>query len=201
MACRLLGPQDTLQRVLITPVILCVLKNMVHKSVTRLPKHATTYNMILEALILAQAELGEELSTESALDTLQSDGTTKCGKHYTAYNVCKNRDFSYTLSIWNVFCGSAQNTLETLEEILSDVDDVQIALGENAVSSKILTNLKNTISDRHAAEKLFNELLDDYRAGILPPVVENWGEMMKSEQSQFACMNNFLWSSFHCWLG
>jgi len=85
---------------------------MVHKSVTRLPKHATTCNVILEALTIVHTQLGEELS----INTLQTDGTTKYGKHYTTYDVCKNRDFSYTLGIWNVFCGSAQNTLDTLQK-------------------------------------------------------------------------------------
>ena len=53
--------------------------------------------MILEALVIVQAQLGEELSTQSALNTLQTDGTTKYGKHYTTYDVCNSKGFSYTL--------------------------------------------------------------------------------------------------------
>jgi len=68
---------------------------------------------------------------------------------------------------------------------------VQLALRENVVSSKIVTSLKNTISDRHAAEKLFNELLCDFRAGILPEIVENWNEMLQEEKNHFVRMNNF----------
>ena len=147
--------------------------------------------MILEALVIVQAQLGEELSTQSALNTLQTDGTTKYGKHYTTYDVCNSKGFSYTLGICQVFSGSAQNTLETLKEILNDIDKVQVALGECAASSKILTNLKNTISDRHAAEKLFNELLHNFRAEVLPTVIENWKEMTNAEQNQLTRMNNF----------
>ena len=61
----------------IAPVILCVLKNMAHKSVSHLPKHTSTCKMILEALIVVQAQLGEELSETSGFNTLQTDGTTK----------------------------------------------------------------------------------------------------------------------------
>ena len=68
---------------------------------------------------------------------------------------------------------------------------MQLALRENVVSSKIVTNLKNTISDRHAAEKLFNELLCDFRAGILPEIVNNWNEMLQEEKNHFIRMNNF----------
>lgn len=175
----------------IAPVILCVLKNIVHKSAKRLPKHATTCNMILEALVIVQAQLGDELSTEAAQNTLQTDGTTKYGKHYIAYDVRCSEGVSYTLGVRHVFSGSAQNTLETLKEILHDMDKVQQALGRSAVSSKIVANLKNTISDRHAAEKLFNDLLCDYRAGVLPKAIENWSEMTETEQNQFIRMNNF----------
>ena len=70
----------------IAPVILCVLKNIAHKSVTRLPKHTLTCKMILEALTVVQAQLGE-LSQTSEFTTLQTDGTTKFGKHYATYDI------------------------------------------------------------------------------------------------------------------
>ena len=130
----------------IAPVILCVLKNMAHKSVSRLPKHASTCKMILKALIVVQAQLGEELSQTSGFNTLQTDGTTKFGKHYATYDV-SSAGLSYTLGVQHVFSGSAQNTLETFEEILDDIDCVQQALGKDAVSSKIIAKIKNTMSE------------------------------------------------------
>lgn len=74
--------------------------------------------------------------------------------------------------------------METLKEILGDIDSVQLHIGKNAVSGKIISKL---MSDRHAAEKL---LLHDYRAEILPSVAENWNAMTEMEQEQFN-MNNF----------
>ena len=47
------------------------------------------------------------------------------------------------------------------------------------------------MSDRHAAEKLFKELLSEYRVGILPDVVEGWSIMNDTEREQFTRMNNF----------
>ena len=84
----------------------------------------------------------------------QTDGTTKFGKHYAAYDI-SSAEFSYTLGVRHVFSGSAQNTLETFEEILDDIDCVQQALGKDAASSKIIAKIKNTMSDRHSAEKAF----------------------------------------------
>ena len=47
------------------------------------------------------------------------------------------------------------------------------------------------MSDRHAAEKLFNEMLHDFRAEILPNVAENWDQMTEMEKEQLTRMNNF----------
>ena len=69
-----------------------------------------------------------------------------------------------------MFSGSSQTTLDTLKEILEDLDVVQRELGSTAVSAKIVSKLKNSISDRHAAEKLFNKMLAEYRADILPDI-------------------------------
>ena len=47
------------------------------------------------------------------------------------------------------------------------------------------------MSDRHAAEKLFNELLENYRKDILPLATENWAEISSIEKVQLTSMNNF----------
>ena len=80
-----------------------------------------------------------------------------------------------------MFSGSAQDTLDTLKEILADIDSVHNALGKCAPSAKIVLALKNTMSDRHAAEKL---ILHDYRAEILPKIAENWNDVAEPEREQ-----------------
>ena len=47
------------------------------------------------------------------------------------------------------------------------------------------------MSDRHAAEKLFCQLLAEYREGILPDFVSNWNTLSADEQCQMTRMNNF----------
>ena len=169
-----------------------MLTKIAHKSVSRLPSYGLTCQMILESLTLVQAQLAEKLSQTDGYSTLQTDGTTKFGEHYATYDVrTSEAETAYTLGVRHVFSGSAQNTLDTLKEILDDIDSVQLALGKNAVSTKIISKLKNTMSDRHAAEKLFNELLHDFRADILPSVAENWEQMNEMEKEQLTRMNNF----------
>ncbi len=72
------------------------------------------------------------------------------------------------LGLRHVFSGSAQNTLDTLIEILDDLDVIRKELGESSVSSLIVSKLKNAMSDRHAAENLFSSVLSDYRAKHSP---------------------------------
>ena len=82
----------------------------------------------------------------------------------------------------HVFSGAAKDTLETFKEIVSDLHGIQLALGKDSVSAMIVSKIKNTMSDRHAAEKLFNELLEEYRKDILPVATENWAEMSEIEK-------------------
>lgn len=123
--------------------------------------------------------------------TLQTDGTTKFGKHMAAYDIRVPESKTYVLGARLVFSGSSDNTLDTLKEILDDLDVVQNQLGNSAVSSIILSKIKNTMSDRHAAEKLFNRVLEDFRADVLPLVVEKWNDMTDDEKEQLERMNNF----------
>ena len=99
---------------------------------------------------IVQAQLGEKPSQTVGYNILQTDGTTKFGEHYATYDVrTSETEISYALGLRHVFFGSAQDTLETLKEILDDIDSVQLALGKNAVSAKVVAKIKNTMSDRH----------------------------------------------------
>ena len=172
-------------------VIKSVLRNIAHKEADRLPEKTALCDMLIECLTCAQAQLGEELSQQDGAHyTLQSDGTTKHGQHFATFDVATS-DTTFALGLRHVFSGSAQSTLDTLLEILEDLDCVQKELGKASVSSTIVAKLKNTMSDRHAAEKLFATVLSDYRANILPDIVTGWEQMSSAEQEQLMRMNNF----------
>ena len=109
---------------------------------------------------------------------------------YATYDI-KVESLTYSLGLRHVFSGSSRDTLETFKEILSDIDSVFLSLGREAVSSKIVSKIKNTMSDRHTAEKLFNEMLHDYRSEILPDVIVNWEELSGDEKENMTRMNNF----------
>lgn len=175
-------------------VIESVLTNIAHKQVERLPQKSILCNMMLECLSVAQVQLGEALSQDDgAFYTLQTDGTTKHGKHFGTYDIA-TEDVTYRLGLRHIFSGTAQTTLETLTEILDDLNVVQSKVGSSDVSSKIISKVKNTMSDRHAAEKLFSEILAEYRADILPEIVTGWASLSNEEKDEMVRMNNFFCS-------
>ena len=78
-----------------------------------------------------------------------------------------------------------------LVEILDDLNVVRKEIAKSEVSGKIISKIKNTMSDRHAAEKLFSQILSEYRQDILPDVVAGWNDMYDEEHEQLTRMNNF----------
>ena len=111
----------------IAPIIRCVLGYLMHKSVSRLPSYGLTCQMILESLTVAQAQLGDELLQAPGSATLQTDGTTKFGEHFSTYDIRTEKAITYTLGIRHVFQDLLK--IRTFKEILSDIDGVQQALG------------------------------------------------------------------------
>ena len=89
-----------------------------------------------------------------------------------------------------MFSGTTQDTLDTFKEILEDLDTVHRELGCTEISLRIVSKLKNTMSDRDAAEKLFNQMFSEYRADILPEVFAGRSELCDKEKEQMTRMNN-----------
>ena len=77
-----------------------------------------------------------------------------------------------------LFTGSsiraARTTLEALQDILDELTHTASYNGHSEAGKTILANIKSTMSDRASAQKSFNTLLQEYRSGILPSVIQNW---------------------------
>ena len=156
--------------------------------------------MLLEARALAQMQCVSEVTGSDGLLTLCTDATTKWGYHYGTYDMSLSSGKMLTLGLRPMVCGSAEKTLDGFKEIVDDI--VKCAKGGSEKVNEIVRQVKNTMSDRHAVEKKFNGMLNEYRAGILPKVVEGWGEMSEDERGSMKVMNNFFCGMhFRCGLG
>ena len=155
----------------------------------RLPSATLVKNMAVEAGILSKIQLGEVIPMQK-FNTLHTDGTTKFGQKYGAYEI-STVDGSYSLALCEMKSGCATDSLDTLDNILEDIEEACQSVGINDSKDSIVTTIKNTMSDRHSAEKKFNSLLEDYREKILTKMQQGWGNMSTDEQSALARLNNF----------
>ena len=79
---------------------------------------------------------------------------------------------------------SAQNCLDTLKEILSDINDT-------CQYYKILAKIKSTMSERAATETKFHRLVDSYRREILPLYHDQWAVLDLAHAHMHRCMSIF----------
>jgi hypothetical protein len=89
--------------------------------------------------------------------------------------------------------GGANEFKELLTSTISYVNKTCQASEQKdtCVSKRILASIKNTIPNRHIAEKMFNELLESYRAEVLPNIVEGGYSLTEDKQLSLTRINNF----------
>ena len=73
--------------------------------------------------------------------------------------------------------------MSEIEESLQDA--------EKNLFNRIISSIKNTMSDKHIAQKKFNSVFQNYRASVLPNVVKNCDAMNEEIQSNLIKLNNF----------
>ena len=169
----------------VDPVIRSVLKNIAGMEVDKLPKPASLIRMLTELKCLSYQQIADELQgCEKA--ALHADGTSKFGQHYGSFQISTDNT-AYSLGLSQMLTGSAQQTLGVFKQILSDF---QQTVGSQA-KAKLVTSIKNTMSDRHIVQNNFNCLLEEYRALILPEVITSWNELSSEEQYSMSSLKNF----------
>lgn len=109
----------------------------------------------------------EDMSKKSNL-TLYSDETSKLGKSFEVFAVTDEDKNSYLLGLREMKCKSSETVLETFKDILQDFNGLCIG---NDVGFKVLTAIKNTMSDRASTEKKFQNLHENYRTTILIKII------------------------------
>ena len=169
----------------VDPVIRSVLKNVAGMEIDKLPKPASLVRMLTELKCLSYQQIADELQ-ECENITLHADGTSKFGQHYGSFQISTDTT-AYSLGLSQMLTGSAQQTLDLFKQILSDF---QQTVGSQA-KVKLVTSIKNTMSDRHVVQKNFNCLLEEYRALILPEVITSWDDLSSEEQHSISSLNNF----------
>ena len=100
--------------------------------------------MYVELKGLAILQLADELAEEEDM-TLHSDGTSKHGNKYGAYQISASKQRVYSLGMVNMYRGTASHTLEMLTAVLDDVSKMSAAEAEGkaGAGNHIIANTKN----------------------------------------------------------
>ena len=104
------------------PVINNVL-SLVNKKANKLPSVSTIHKMNLQRLVLSQKQIAEVV-TEKPNTSIYTDETSKFGKKVMGYHVRDQEGNYFTLGLREIATKSASDTLDTLREILADIDHV-----------------------------------------------------------------------------
>ena len=142
-----------------------VLKELAGIEVEQLPKTTFANYMLLEARMLAQIQVADELTSADFIineeNTLHSDGTSKKGHSYLTYDIKKNDGTVLVAGLRSVGGGDAQTQLNTLKEVVKDLGE---SVGDdNHFVKKVFCSIKNLMSDRCATQKKFNKIFTEFK--------------------------------------
>ena len=89
--------------------------------------------------------------------TLYSDGTSKHGRSFEVFAVTDAQKNSYLLGLREMQCKGSETVLDTLKQIPQDINEMCANHGNNqTIGYKLLTHIKNTMSDRASPGKKFS---------------------------------------------
>ncbi|CAG2192717.1 unnamed protein product [Mytilus edulis] len=172
----------------VNPVIKSVL-SLVNVQPNALPAKSTILDMNLQRLCLSQKHLAEVFSAEKNT-TLLTDETSKFGNKFMGFEASDSKGNLWVLGLRDIETKSAEDTLKVLKEILQDLNEISDSV-DNSVSKDILKHISATLSDRAATEVKFNNLLESYRAEILPLVYANFDQFSDQEKRSVENLCNF----------
>ena len=172
----------------VSPVIRAVAKLCSRSipDVESLPSRSAVDTMRVRGLAISHQQM-QELRQEADM-TLYTDETRKRGVTYMTYAFTTKEKETRVLGVQEMATKSAEDTLTTLVDLIKKVSQVS---GEPDLGEKIIVNLKNTMSDGASTEHLFNTLLEDYRATLVPKLVAGFEEFSVEQQAEVKQMNNF----------
>ncbi|KAJ8307728.1 hypothetical protein KUTeg_014723 [Tegillarca granosa] len=115
----------------------------------RLPSE-TTIHRINDMKLSVSLKQISQISEKKNL-TLYSDETSKFGKSFEVFAVTDEDKTSYLLGLREMYSKRADSVLDTFKEVLNDINVTCNDITDtDSAGYKLLTNIKNTMSDRAA---------------------------------------------------
>ena len=133
-------------------------------------------------------ELTKGVNTEKR--TLQTDGTSKKGYGHVTCDVVKDDGQALCCGLRDIPSGDAETQLRIIKQIFQDCIKLLEGAGNNS-TARIVTSMKNLMSDRCAVQKKFNTLFKEYREEVIPVAVDRWVDLSEAEKRKIKNTNEF----------
>jgi len=166
-------------------VIQSVLKS-VNLTADKLPSPSTVANWSVERNLLSRKHVSSLTDKENV--TLFTDETSKYDHKYGTFSTRDESGNYMLLGLKDMATKSSHDTLDTFKDILNDLDTSD---EKSKAGKTLLSNIKNTMSDRAATEVKFNKLLQDYKSEVLPDIIEKFDSLNDDAQQSVTRINNF----------
>ena len=185
----------------VNEVITCVLKRFAGKIPEKLPSKGIRSKLLIEARHLADIHVGKAMLEDQDLstvlgNTIHGDGTTKYHHHYQNWQITTADGNTLSVGLTELGAQDADTLLQCWKERMNEVAsalDVDKKDNIEDTVNKLVASVKNTMSDHCATNGVFNELLKDLRAEVLPEIVEQWEALNDNEKTTLKDMGNFFW--------
>ena len=171
-------------------VIKTVLERLANKNIDRLPRKSLGSMMMVEARLLSQMRVAEEM-IQSDKNVLHLDGTKLKFEEKGSFQVVTESG-SYSLAIEDMESGEANCYLDTFRNVLGELADLiidNIEQKEKKVG-ELLVSIKNVMTDRHVVNGSFVQQLMKWRNDVLPEVIQNYQQLPDEDKEKMARINH-----------
>eukprot|EP00058_Branchiostoma_floridae_P022005 XP_002607495.1 hypothetical protein BRAFLDRAFT_69926 [Branchiostoma floridae] len=151
-----------------------------------------------EAGIVSSVQIDEELAA-SKDPTIHSDGTSKDGIKYNGYQLTTGKGQHRTAGILKMSSGQSAEQLEGLQFTLKKLAMISNSRHHHPCQAVTVQNQEHH-GDDVASQKHFNELLEEYRAEILPDVIDGREDLSAEVQQNISAMNH-MYCQLHALVG
>ena len=154
----------------IDQVIKVVLNKLAKKDIERLPSAGVKARLMQEALFLGQIQVAEAMLEDVSGDSgncLHGDETSKYHRHFQNFQITTTSGRQLSFGLSEIVSGDGQSIFELFSEALAYLCGA-IDNGDSTEINfaKLVSSIKNTMSDLGPVNPLFNSQLKSLREGI-----------------------------------
>ena len=180
-------------------VIHTVLKNLATVTHDRLPGHSLSADLRNEASVVAKIQCDVKI-LDGTKNTIHIDGTKKRFREFSSVDITTDTGEGLSVGFDEMSGGTADDYLASTVGILAEIAELLVPqtstkLEKDTKLGEILTKIRNTMTDRHVVNKVFNERFYDIRQNYMTLVRRDMEDMTQEEIHEVLNMNNLFCSA------